>query len=257
MIFRLLTYNIMHGGGTRVSEIAEVIKGCAPDLVLLQEATNPVNVRRIAELAGMADHRSLPGQSLGFVSREKVAFVEWVRPRISRHAFIEIVPAGEQIRIFGVHLSAVIAAWTEQRRLLELRAMLRKIAHQHDRLHVLAGDFNTIAPGAKINAGQLPFRLRPLLWMTGGRVRWRTIQTVLDSGYVDTFRMLHPGDEGMTLPTADPVLRLDYVFLPHAQAGRIRKCEVVRNAVAVGASDHYPVLAEIDLAPVTSTPVNV
>ena len=61
MTFRLLTYNIMHGGGDRVAAIAEVIKGCAPDLVLLQEATNPLNVRRIAELSGMADHRSVPG----------------------------------------------------------------------------------------------------------------------------------------------------------------------------------------------------
>jgi endonuclease/exonuclease/phosphatase family metal-dependent hydrolase len=248
MTFRLLTYNIMHGGGNRVAAIAEVIRGCAPDLVLLQEATNPLNVRRIAELAGMADHRSVPGNSLAFVSREKVAFVEWVRPQISRHAFIDIVPAGERIRVFGVHLSAVIAAWTEQRRLLELRAMLRKIAHQRDRPHVLAGDFNTIAPGATIDASRLPFRLRPLLWVTGSRVRWRTIQTVLDAGYVDTFRMLHPDDPGVTLPTADPILRLDYVFLPHAQGSRARKCEVVRNAIAVDASDHYPVLAEIDVS---------
>jgi endonuclease/exonuclease/phosphatase family metal-dependent hydrolase len=46
MTFRLLTYNIMHGGGDRIAAIAEVIKGCAPDLVLLQEASNPLNVRK-------------------------------------------------------------------------------------------------------------------------------------------------------------------------------------------------------------------
>ena len=78
-------------------------------------------------------------------------------------------------------------------------------------------------------------------------MRWRTIQTVLDAGYVDSFRMLHPDDPGLTLPTSDPLLRLDYVFLPHAQAGRVTKCEVVRNAIAVGASDHFPVLAEMQI----------
>ena len=247
MTFRLLTYNIMHGGGDRVGAIAEVIRGCAPDLVLLQEAVNPLNVRRIAELSGMSDHRSVPGESLACVSRDKVAFCEWVRPRVSRHAFIEVVPAGERMRVFGVHLSAVIAAWTEQRRVMELRALLRSIEQHRDRFHVLVGDFNTIAPGATVKAAQLPLRLRPLLWLTGGRVQWRTIQTVLDAGYVDTFRMLHPDDPGLTLPTSDPLLRLDYVFLPHAQAGKIIKCEVVRNALAVGASDHFPVLSELQI----------
>ena len=247
MTFRLLTYNILHGGGNRVQAIAEVIKACAPDLVLLQEATDPANVEKIADAAGMADYRSIRRQSLGFMSKKKVAFVEWVRPRISRHAFIDVVPAGERIRVFGVHLSAVHAAWTEQRRVLELRALLRKIAHQRDRFHVLAGDFNTIAPGAKLDTGTLPLRLRPLLWMTGGRVRWRTIQTVLDAGYVDAFRLLHPDDPGMTLPTADPHIRLDYVFLPHAQAGRVVSCNVVRNQTAVSASDHFPVVSDLKI----------
>ena len=68
MTFRLLTYNIMHGGGDRIGAIAEVIKACAPDLVLLQEAVNPLNVRRLAELSGMADHRSVPGDSLAFTN---------------------------------------------------------------------------------------------------------------------------------------------------------------------------------------------
>jgi exodeoxyribonuclease-3 len=247
MTFRLLTYNILHGGGSRVKEIATVIKACDPDLVLLQEATDPANVERIAAAAGMADFRSVRRQSLAFVSRKKVVFCEWVRPRVSRHAFIDIVPAGEQIRVFGVHLSAVHAAWTEQRRVLELRALLKKITQHRDRFHVLAGDFNTIAPGAKLDLATLPLRLRPLLWLTGGRVRWRTIQTVLDAGYVDSFRMLHPDEPGCTLPTKNPHIRLDYVFLPHALAGRVMMCDVVRSEPASSASDHFPVVADLQI----------
>ena len=247
MIFRLLTYNILHGGGDRVQKIADVIRTCAPDLVLLQEATDPAKVEKIAELSGMADFRSVRRQSLGFVSKQKVAFVEWVRPRVSRHAFIDIVPAGERVRVFGVHLSAMHSAWTEQRRVYELRALLKKIADQRERFHVLAGDFNTIAPGAKLEMGSLPLRYRPLLWLTGGRVRWRTIQTVLDAGYVDAFRMLHPEDPGWTLPTSDPHIRLDYVFVPHAQAGKVMMCDVVRNEPASTASDHFPVVSDLQL----------
>ena len=89
LMFRLLTYNILHGGAGRVDAIANVINACAPDLVLLQEATDPAIVERLAEATGMADWRAFARQSLGFLSRRPVAFSEWIRPRISRHAFIE------------------------------------------------------------------------------------------------------------------------------------------------------------------------
>ena len=49
----------------------------------------------------------------------------WHRPRLSRHAFLEIHPAGADFAVFGVHLSAVHAAWTERRRVLELGTLLR------------------------------------------------------------------------------------------------------------------------------------
>ena len=78
----------------------------------------------------------------------------------SRHAFIEVVPAGENIRLFGVHLSALHAAWTERRRLFEVRSLLRSIeAHQHG-FHILAGDFNTVAPTEKLDVRRLPARRR-------------------------------------------------------------------------------------------------
>ena len=75
-------------------------------------------------------------------------------------------------------------------------------------------------------------------------MRWRTIQTVIDAGYADAFKFLHPEKPGMTLPTTDPHVRLDYVFVPKAHAGRVIACHVVRDAAAVGASDHFPVVAD-------------
>lgn len=247
MTFRLLTYNIRHGGIGRVEAISRVINGCAPDLVLLQEATDAANVRRLGEASGMADCRTFQRQSLGFLSRRPVASCQWIRPRISRHAFLEVVPAGESFRVFGVHLSAVHAAWTEQRRVMELRALLRSIARHQDGFHVLAGDFNTVAPGEQLEVSRLPLRLRPLVWMSGGNVRWRTVQTVLDAGYADVFRTLQPLDPGMTLPTDDPHVRLDYVFVPRADLPRVRSCVVITSEPARRASDHFPVLADIEV----------
>jgi endonuclease/exonuclease/phosphatase family metal-dependent hydrolase len=244
-MFRLLTYNIMQGGHGRTSAIAAVINACAPDLVLLQEATDPGNIERIARATGMAEWRGFRKQSLGFLSRRPVSSCRWVRPWFSRHAFVEVVPAGDQLRLFGVHLSAVHAAWTERRRLLELRALLHSVArHQHG-FHVLAGDFNTLAPGAALEVERLPLRVRPFVWMTGGRIRWRAIQTILDAGYIDAFRFMHPDDPGMTLPTSSPHVRLDYVFVPQQYRARVLSCAVVRDPAAVAASDHFPVVADL------------
>ena len=247
MNFRLLTYNILRGGAGRIEQIAEVINACEPDLVLLQEATDPANVERLAAATGMADCKAFSKQSLGFMSRKPVAFSQWIRPRISRHAFVEVVPAGERIRFFGVHLSAVHAAWTEQRRVYELRALLRSVDQHKDRFHVLAGDFNTVAPGDPFATNQLPMRYRPLMWLSGGSVRWRTIQTVLDANYIDAFKTMHPDQPGLTLPAADPHIRLDYVFVQNSQASRVLACDVVTHPAALVASDHLPVVADFQL----------
>src|SRR2546422_8085135 len=89
-------------------------------------------------------------------SGHPAAHAEWHRPRFSRHAFIEVAPAGAAIRLFGLHLSAVHAAWTERRRVFDLRSLLRSIAEHQSGFHVLAGDFNTLAPGEDLDLKRLP-----------------------------------------------------------------------------------------------------
>jgi exodeoxyribonuclease-3 len=243
---RLLSYNIRHGGRGRVEPLSAVIREQAPDVVILQEATSPAVVEQLAQATGMAEWGARPGYSLGFMTREPVAHAAWYKPRISRHAFVEIVPAGAASwRIFGVHLAAVHAAWTERRRVLELRALLRAITEHQAGPHALVGDFNTVAPGEMLDVRQLPARLRALVWLSGGRVRWRTIQTILDAGYGDAFRHLHPDLVGNTFPTWGPHVRLDYLFVPMRYLTAVRACAVVMPSGAPEASDHYPLAADI------------
>src|SRR5262245_681981 len=155
---RLLTYNICKGGTGRERTIAEVIGAASPDLVILQEATNPAVVARIASDLGMPFWAARRGRSLGLVSRVPVTPHAWHRPFGSRHAFLEIVPEGLMMRVFGVHLSAVHAAWTERRRMWELRALLAGVRQHQAGFHVLAGDFNTLAPGELLDVRSLPWR---------------------------------------------------------------------------------------------------
>jgi endonuclease/exonuclease/phosphatase family metal-dependent hydrolase len=222
-----------------------VITGSGADLVILQEASDPAGVARIGELAGMPHGESRPGASLAYLSRVPVASAEWHKPRMSRHAFLEVVPDGGAFRVFGLHLSAVHSAWTERRRTMELASLLAAIAgHQHGP-HVLMGDFNTLAPGEYLDATRLPNRLRALVWLSGGRIRFRTIQRILDAGYIDCFRRIEPQDPGLTFPTWDPHVRLDFAFVPAQYAKTMRDCRVLRPANAGDASDHFPLLVEL------------
>ena len=246
---RLLTYNIRKGGTNRERAIAAVVNAAAPDLVVFQEATNPAVIEKVASLCGMTQWAAKPDYSLGYGARVPIRSHIWNRPRGSRHAFLEVVLPDES-RIFGVHLSAVHAAWTEYRRVLELRALLASIKrHQHG-FHVLAGDFNTVAPGDIFDKMKLPHRLRALVYLSGGQIRWRTVHTILDAGYADVYRDTHGLDpqgatiSGFTFPTWGPHVRLDYVFVPTVFRERITSCEVFMHDAAQAASDHYPLIAE-------------
>jgi exodeoxyribonuclease-3 len=246
MTLRLLSYNILKGGAGREDHLASVINHRDPDIVVLQEATRPDVVERLARATHMRVWGAMRGRSLGFMSRVPIAEHRWIRPRWSQHAFLELAPENAGIRIFGVHLSAVHAAWTEARRVRELRSLLAAIK-AHDRTHhVLVGDFNTLAPGERLPIEKLPYRLRVLVWVTGGRIRWQTVAIVLGAQYVDGYREKHAGEPGLTFPTWDPHTRLDYVFVPKPFADRLIDCDVVTDAPSVRlASDHFPVTASL------------
>ena len=243
---RLLSYNIRYGGEGRQAPMLAVIRACEPDLVIFQEATRPSVIAELARGAGMAQWAAMPRRSLGFMSRQRVAHFEWYRPRLSRHAFLEIVPAETSVRLVGVHLSAVHSAWTEQRRTFELRALLKALLRREPGFHALVGDFNTLAPGELLEIRKLPARLRALVWLSGGRIRWRTIRSVLDAGYADAYRKHHDRDPGFTFPTWDPHIRLDYLFVPERHVARVKSCDVVDLPEARQASDHLPLLSEIE-----------
>jgi endonuclease/exonuclease/phosphatase family metal-dependent hydrolase len=243
---RVLSYNIRHGGVGRETPLAAVINSCSADVVILQEASRPDVVERLATACGMNSWGALRGHSLAYLSRVDVSAPIWHRVPFGRRKFIEITMRRLNMPIFGVHLSAIHSNITEGRRMVEARHILRQVAAKERGFHILTGDFNTLAPGERLNLSSLPLRLRMLTWMTGKEIRWRTVQLMLDAGYIDGYRKLHPEGEAFTFPTWDPHVRLDYFFLPSPFANRLTSCTIVRDAPGVReASDHFPLLAEI------------
>ena len=249
MSFNLLSYNVRFGGSGREKLLARSVAEAGPDLVVLQEATDPRVVGRVAAETGMEHWAAHPGYSLAYLSRVPVRRHEWHRPRGSKRHFVELEPEGLGLTVYGVHLSAVHSRWTERRRARELRALLAWVGARADDFHVVLGDFNTLAPGELLDARRLPPRLRAFMWLSGGRVRYETIQIMLAAGYADGFRRLHPEDRGYTFPTWDPHVRLDFVFLPQRYAERLSDCRVhAEGEVVRQASDHFPLSARLTTA---------
>jgi exodeoxyribonuclease III len=241
-----MSYNIRYGGVGKQMELAEVIQRVAPDVVLLQEATHPDVVAHLADAAGYSHHASRRAYSTGFMSRLPVKSHAWHQPRGARHAFLEVVFAEPELRLYGLHLSAWFSKWSERRRHHEIRALLEGIKeHQHG-FHLLLGDFNALAPGERLVVEKMPTWIRAMVWISGRDIARDTIQTMIDANYTDLWKRLHPGEPGYTFPTWDPHVRLDYAFVPSTYADRVQSFDIVTSpAVAKTASDHHPILVTL------------
>jgi len=246
---RLLSYNIRFGGRGREQALAETILAAAPDVVVFQEATDPAVIERIAQATKFPFWAARRNHSIGFLSRQELDYYEWHYPAGARHSFLEIVPAGGKVRVFGLHLSARFSKWDERRRTREIRSLLEGIKRHQDGFHVLVGDFNTLAPGEVLELHRLPAWIRALIWISGRKLQRESLQLMLDSGYADGYRTLHPDVKGYTFPTWDPHVRLDYVFVPKAFVNRLVKCEVITEPQERirAASDHCPLEAKLAL----------
>ena len=65
-------------------------------------------------------------------------------------------------------------------------------------------------------------------------------------------------DPGCTFPTWDPQVRLDYLIVPGKILSAVKSCRVLYDAPgAREASDHFPLLSEIDSSGITITHVLV
>lgn len=119
-----------------------------------------------------------------------------------------------------------------------------------------------IDPALKAGVPSLPWLTGPLTALVPehrgvdrllGRAieRW-TVPRLLDAGYVDCYRHLHPRAHGYTCATWMPAARIDYVFASPEALPMVRGCDVLvgRGRAAhevASASDHFPVFADLAL----------
>jgi exonuclease III len=117
--------------------------------------------------------------------------------------------------------------------------LLRPLAGQP---HLLVGDLNALCPGDPV--GTPPRGEEKRGDALPGAPR-RAIRLILDAGYVDCYRSLHPETPGYTYPSHALWLRLDYIFASPPMAARLYACDVVMGEEAERASDHFPIWAQL------------
>jgi endonuclease/exonuclease/phosphatase family metal-dependent hydrolase len=243
---RIATYNVRFGGAGRKASIAAVLTSLAPDVVLLQEATDPATVAWIGQELGLPHVVAVHGRSVAVLSREPIDTIwhELGRGRLA----LEISLGRDRPRIFGVHLSAGLSQRGERRRSIEVSRLIELVGASGgpDRT-MLIGDFNAISPGDGPLMRLLPMWIRILLRFDGG-IRTEVMTGVAAAGFTDGYRLLHADEPGFSMPAVEPSVRLDYFMLGSAVRPLLLSCELQTKGVQSAlASDHLALVAEFDL----------
>jgi endonuclease/exonuclease/phosphatase family metal-dependent hydrolase len=273
---RVVSYNILHGGAlsglngkdedleARLRISVEELRALDPDVIGLQEASTSRRrgnvARRLARELGYPHHAYAPTLfrffSLEFINRHvswlfnftegpaivsRFPIVGWefyglprcngyFDPRVLLHVTVR-TPWGDM----GVASTHTSRGFCQADRVVELMEERRGVFAS-----VLMGDFNAVEDSTGI------------------------LRLTHQAGYVDAFRAANPGDPGATVfqPVRAPVpmarRRVDFVFLlpGHVVPGRVLSSRVVLNTPGTLAngevlwpSDHYGVLAELDVFP--------
>ncbi|RQX59767.1 endonuclease, partial [Micromonospora chalcea] len=174
------------------------------------------------------------------------------RPFHHAAARVQVATGAGPLTVLSTHLYP----YSGGRRRMEADWLAAALRRTGGELALLAGDLNTLEPTvdhtARLAGLATPYRRRHLR-RDGRTVDTRAVARLLDAGLVDLWPR-SGGDEpgGRTVPTRHggaefAGMRLDYLLATPALADRVRAVRVVRDGDADSASDHYPVLAEVDL----------
>jgi endonuclease/exonuclease/phosphatase family metal-dependent hydrolase len=161
---RVVTFNILLGGARREEHISSVLRRVDADVITLQEVSNPEFVEQLARELGMdlvvGEASDGSGINLAVLSRLPVR--RWRnhthRGRMLRsHLETVLVTGGRavpEVHLHSVHLAARFGERKkgEERRRRELDALLGDLRDVDDTPHLIAGDFNSLAPGDHLEA---------------------------------------------------------------------------------------------------------
>jgi endonuclease/exonuclease/phosphatase family metal-dependent hydrolase len=171
---RVVTYNILLGGGGREDRIAAVLERSGADVIALQECTDLELVREIGERLSMevVVGESSDGSDLNLAILSRLPVRRWRNHRhpnvmLRGHLECEVgtgVRGFSRVRVHCLHLAARFGerANGETRRMQEIQSVLYDIGQARELPHVITGDLNSIAPGDNVAASAFLARMAEL-----------------------------------------------------------------------------------------------
>lgn len=244
---RIMSYNIHFGGRKKYHHILAVIRYSNPDLCLITEATQEDVIRNLSGELGMDYLITKKKETrLAILTRAPIlSYYDHCWPDVDRPLIeVELDINNRSFMIFGIHLPCHYFRRSEQKRVRVLSRYLDYIITKKEYPHIILGDFNAVSPGDRFITDRLPIKERIMLWYERGRIYTDAISIMLQKGYIDCFRYIHPDEDGFTLPVKSPQVRLDYIFANTIMKEYLSDCYVVTEPDEVHeASDHYPVMA--------------
>ncbi|TDB75559.1 endonuclease/exonuclease/phosphatase family protein [Micromonospora sp. KC723] len=268
-MLRVMTWNIRTGGRDRHGSdrrdlVVGVVSAQRPDVLALQELRGFDRGGLLDEFAGrvgMRPHlaRSWFGQPVAVLVRPPLRVLATGRVRRPFHhatARVVVVTSAGSLAVFCTHLNP----YSGGRRRMEADWLAAAVRAAGGPLALVAGDLNGLDPMVEHadRLAALPaHHRRRHLRRDNHTVDTRAVSRLLAAGLVDLWRV-GAGDtgeaDGLTVPTRHggaefTGMRLDYLLGTAAVAERVRRVRVVRGGEADLASDHYPVVADLDLDP--------
>jgi exodeoxyribonuclease-3 len=258
---KLMTYNIYHGAIKTRPQVTAIIKSENPDFLTINEANNFADddyqiLKRFAQDTGfpyfkMAFGKSIFGKNTAAFSQLPFKKISIIQPlgRTYIQAVLE-TPLGA-LAITCVHLSPI----SEDERLQEIDKILK--AQSTYPYRVIMGDMNALARSDKYRPEIVNiFNEKQLSKFTDHNkfCRYEVIDQVLSADYFDPAVQLK-NNAASTVPTAanedlahaGVPLRLDYILLSNSLLPYLKNYSVIKNQLTDEASDHYPVVLELNM----------
>lgn len=251
-----MTYNILDGAADRFSEIIQVIKRESPDYLTLNEAnTFAANDHRILKEFAKATNFpyfdiALSGEydyHVAVFSKSPLKSVHKLQP-LARACLVALIDSDfGELSIASLHLSP----YSEDLRHPEIDQVIDFQKQFPNK--ILMGDMNSLSMRDEYNESIIEnFNETQIRKFTsGGKLRFDAIQKILNTGYLDS-AYLKGKNKDKTVPTssnkdsAHVQMRLDYIFLSNSLADYLSSYEVIKDELTNEASDHYPVIIELD-----------
>jgi exodeoxyribonuclease-3 len=255
---KVMTYNIYDGAAKTLENVIDIVNAEAPDFLSLNEANGfdlhyNLLLKEFAHKTGFKYYhleKCGDGDDYHVAVFSKIPYrLQMAVHPVSRAAIVTVLSTqlGE-IVICGTHLSP----HSEDVRIRELRLILHALSpYEHK---IILGDLNSLSqkdsyPDSIVENfthGQLR------KFTTNNKIRYELINSLADDGFNDVAALFESRSTN-TVPTpvntdtSHSKMRLDYIMVSDSLKSLLREYAVIKNDLSDISSDHYPVVAVLDI----------